>query len=89
MVVFCNMKVLGPSSQLRSRRDLKAAIIEESLGVLVYKRGVRFIDSIDNWPITLCNVVELKPQLMKYLEHICASGTQGSVRTCPCASGPL
>ena len=36
-----------PHSELRSRRDLKAAIIEESPGVLEYKRGVRFIDIID------------------------------------------
>jgi|GEM_PF-3747259 len=36
-----------PHSELRSRRDLKAVIIEESPGVLEYKRGVRFIDIID------------------------------------------
>ena len=34
-------------SNARSADDLKAVIIEESLCVLEYKRGVRFIDIID------------------------------------------
>ena len=41
------IKLIYCAAELRSRRDLKAVIIEESPGVLEYKRGVRFIDIID------------------------------------------
>ena len=72
------IKLIYCAAEQRKLGDLKAVIIEESPGVLEYKLGMRFIDIIDNWPITFCNAVELNPQLLKCLEHI--AGTQVNPR---------